>query len=460
MKRITCIFMVVCLCLNLTGCRDGGGQGDGQDAATDSGANVMSQSEAFREAERILKKMSLDEKIGQMFVVSIDKLTEGEEPVTGITDELRSAVETYRFGGIIIGNRNITGVQQLKEMTGTLSGYLDIPMYIGTQEEGGGENSIAAHNDEITATGYTSPAEMGKNMSEGQLEDTGEVIAKELSELGFNLNLAPVADVAENAKAVDADAVSGSAVSVVGEPPRYEKPAKKLSKKKKKKHADAYQKKLQEYNKALSDFLAAYQETVYAESCFSSEEDKVSEAVGAMVKGMHVGRIATVLKTFPGIASVAEYHKLVETHIDTGLSRLRRVNFEPFAAGIDEGTDFIMVGHVCLSKIDKETPASLSRTILSDLLRKEMGFEGMIMTEPLDVPVITSQYTVRQAVIKAVMSGADVIYDPADIDEAFFALRQAVMFNEIDEKRINQAVLRILQSKLQRGIYVVDNKKK
>lgn len=458
MKRITCIFLVVCLCLNLTGCRGGESQDGGQGAEADGGTDAMSQNEAFKEAERILKKMSLDEKIGQMFVVSIDKLTDGDEPVTKVTDEIKAVIETYQLGGVVIESRNITGVTQVREMTDALSGCLKIPMYIGTMEEGGGEHSIAAHNDEITSTGYTSPAEMGKNMSEGQLEDTGEVIAKELSELGFNLNFAPTADVAENAKAVDAEVVSGSVISVIGEPPRYEEPAKKLSKKKRKKHLNAYHKELQEYDNARSDLLAACQETGYADSCFSADEDKVSEAVGAMVKGMHTGGIATVLKTFPGIASVAEYHKLTETDIDTGLSRLRRVNFEPFAAGIDEGTEFIMVGHVYLAKIDKETPASLSKPILSDLLRKEMGFEGMIMTEQMDVPVITNQYTVRQAVIKAVMSGVNVIYDPEDIDEAFFALRQAVMFNEIDEKQINQAVLRILQSKIMRGIYAIDDK--
>lgn len=458
MKRITCIFLVVCLCLNLTGCQSGENQGTGQEAAVDSGADAMSQGDAFKEAERILKKMSLDEKIGQMFMVSIDKLSDGDGPVTEITADIRDTIEKYKLGGIVIGSQNILGVEQVSGMTETLSGCLKVPMYIGTQEEGGGENSIAAHNDEITATGYISPSEMGKNMSEGQLEDTGEVIAKELSELGFNLNFAPTADVAEGAKKVDADAVSKSAVSAIGEPPRYEEPAKKVSKKKKKKHLDAYHKKLQEYNNALSDFFAAYQKAGYTDSCFSNDEDKVSEAVAAMVKGMHTGRIATVLKTFPGIASVAEYHKLIETNIDTGLSRLRRVNFEPFAAGIDEGTDFIMVGHVYLAKIDKGTPASLSKTILSDLLRKEMGFEGMIMTEQMDAPVITNQYTVRQAVIMAVVSGADVIYDPENIEEAFFALRQAVMFGEIDEKRINQAVLRILQSKILRGIYAIDNK--
>ena len=135
------------------------------------------------------------------------------------------------------------------------------------------------------------------------------------------------------------------------------------------------------------------------------------------------------------------------------LSTLRKGNFAPFDAGIEAGTDFIMVGHVSVSKIDSMMPASFSKVIMQQLLRDEMDFEGVIMTEALDVPVITSQYTTKQAVIKAVVSGADVIYNPENIDEAVFALEQAVMFHEIDEKVINQAVLRILQNKIQRNIY-------
>lgn len=137
MKRITCIFLVVCLCLNLTGCRGGESQDGGQGAEADGGTDAMSQNEAFKEAERILKKMSLDEKIGQMFVVSIDKLTDGDEPVTKVTDEIKAAIETYQLGGVVIESRNITGVTQVREMTDALSRCLKIPMYIGTMEEGG-----------------------------------------------------------------------------------------------------------------------------------------------------------------------------------------------------------------------------------------------------------------------------------------------------------------------------------
>lgn len=459
MKKITSIFLIVCLCLGLAGCSsDVEEQGGNPDVATGSGVKAISEEEAFEEARHILKKMTLKEKIGQMFIVDIDKLTESDKPVTEISDEIINKIETYKLGGVVLGGRNIAGIEQIKGLNQALSECSRIPMYIGTEEEGGGENSIAVNNDEITATGYISPAEMGKNMTEGQLEDTGGLIAEELSNLGFNLNFAPTADVAESEKMADPDAVSASAVLVIGEPPQYEEPTKKLSKAKKKKLLNDYQKQVQQYNQKLSDFMDLYMENSYLSSCFSVDEDKTSEAVGAMVKGMRSGGVATVLKTFPGISSVARYHKLVEMGIDTGLSRLRRVNFEPFDAGIDAGTDFIMVGHVYLNKVDKNEPASFSRTILSDLLRKEMGFEGIIMTEQMDVPVVTNKYTTKQAMLRTVISGADMIYDPEDIDEAVSALEQAVMFQEIDEKVINQAVLRILQNKILRGIYAIDNK--
>ena len=155
---------------------------------------------------------------------------------------------------------------------------------------------------------------------------------------------------------------------------------------------------------------------------------------------------------FPGISAVAGYHKLVGREIDTGLSRLRRENLAPFSAGIDAGTDAIMVGHVTVSKVDSSAPASLSKTIMMDMLRDEMGFDGIVLTEQMDVPAITEQYTTDQAVRQAITSGADMIYNPEDLEVAISSLRQAVMAQEIEEKVIDQAVLRILHNKLLRGI--------
>lgn len=464
MKKITCIFLVVCLCLNLAGCSSGSENEKEGHAKSEK----EWQEEALERAGKYVKKMTLDEKIGQLFIVDADKLLKGSEPVTELSPELLKAIETYQIGGIVFGSQNIRDAAQITALTAGIrdatgaEGVIKVPLYIGTEEEGGGEKSIAVKSDTITSTGYISPSEMGENMTETQFEDTGEVIAGELMELGFNLNFAPTADVVEPERLVDMQAVQDSVTAVIGERPVDIPPAKKLSKAKRKKRHREHNKSVQEYDAKYDAFLKKYTEDQYKQSCFSDDKDKTGQAVMAMVKGMHAvgdNGICTVLKTFPGISSVARYHKLVNTEIETGLSRLRRVNLAPFSDGIDAGTDFIMVGHSSLGKVDKGTPSSLSSTIMTELLRSEMGFEGIIMTEQMDVPVITNEYTTEQATLRALVSGADMIYDPENLEEAISAVKSAVIFGEIDEKMINQAVLRILQNKILRNIYPEDAEK-
>lgn len=464
MKRITCIFLVICLCLNLTGC-DKDVEKSGDDVHEPAKVSEEELEEhAFQMAGEYIKNMTLEEKIGQMFLVDVDKLVKGNGPVTGTSPELLSTIEKYKIGGIVFGKQNIQTADQITALINEVkqsvaaSMEMEIPLYIGTEEEGGGENSIAAVTDTIKSTGYVSPAEMGKNMTEGQLENTGEVIAGELTGLGFNMNFAPTSDLIQEEQPVDEQAVSSSAVSVLGEAPAVPSVSgKKGSKAKKKRLMKAYEKNLQTYNEKWNAFMQMWTEENYNSSCFGEEEDHVEMAVAAMVKGMHaVGDygICTVLKTFPGISSVARYHKLVDTKIDTGLSRLRRTNLAPFASGIQAGTDFIMVGHVALGKVDHDTPASLSETIMTGMLRKEMGFEGIILTEQMDVPVITNAYTTEQAVVRAIVSGADMIYNPEKLGAAVSSVEQAVISQEIEEEMIDQAVLRILQNKIRRGIWV------
>lgn len=465
MRKIIGIFLVFCLCFSLAGC----GINKNEEKNKNTSNSEMTADKAMKKAAKILKKMTLEEKIGQMILVDIDYLSQDEKDVTEVSEELLEAIETYKIGGVVLGNQNIENKEQIQTLIQEISNYVEkndelkVPLYYGTQEQGGGTKSIAANNKDIKATGYTSPAEMGANMTEGQLEDTGELIAGELLELGFNLNLAPSADIRQSEKVINVAEVESIALEnnleILGERPEYKPSAKKVSKKKEKKRLAAYEKKLQNYEDKCRLFIEKYREDNYGESCFGEEADKVSEAVVAMVKGMHAvssdegQSVSTVLTTFPGISSVARYHKLTMVDVDKALSTLRKENLKPFAEGIDAGTDFVMVGHVALTKIDGKTPASLSKIIISKLLREEMGFEGVVVTEEMNLPVIVSEYTTEQAVVKAVVSGADVIYNPKDIDEAVFALKRAVMFGEIEEKVVDQAVLRILQNKILRNVY-------
>lgn len=451
MKRIVSIFLVLCLCVTMCGCSFQGKKGK----ASGNAENALSEEEVLDQAGKILKKMTLDEKIGQMILVDLDELSENGKPVTELTSKIKEKIEKNHIGGILIGNSNVKSVDQIKKLTQDLQAIEGISLYIGTEEEGGGTRSIAVNNKEIDGTGYVSPEDMGKNMSESQLEDAGVMIAKELKNLGFNLNLAPCADVwkVENIGKVSADQIRNLAMQEVGPAPAEPKIKKKMSKKKAKKQKRKYEKERALYEKKVQAYIERYTVNDAKQSCFSSDEDIVSTAAEAMVTGMKSQGIATAVKSFPGTAPVARYHRLVPCQITTGLSKLRRENFSTFSSAIDAGTDMMMVGHVWLTKIDKDLPASLSPTILSDVVRKELGFEGVLFTEALNVPVITSQYSPEEAELKAVIAGADMLYNPVDMEEAVFHVSRAVMFGDIDEKQIDQAVLRILQDKIQQGIY-------
>lgn len=451
MKRIVSIFLVLCLCVTMCGCSFQGKKGK----ASGNAENALSEEEVLDQAGKILKKMTLDEKIGQMILVDLDELSENGKPVTELTPKIKEKIEKNHIGGILIGNSNVKSVDQIKKLTQDLQAIEGMSLYIGTEEEGGGTRSIAVNNKEIDGTGYVSPEDMGKNMSESQLEDAGVMIAKELKNLGFNLNLAPCADVwkVENIGKVSADQIRNLAMQEVGPAPAEPKIKKKMSKKKAKKQKRKYEKEWALYEKKVQAYIERYTVNDAKQSCFSSDEDIVSTAAEAMVTGMKSQGIATAVKSFPGTAPVARYHRLVPCQITTGLSKLRRENFSTFSSAIDAGTNMMMVGHVWLTKIDKDLPASLSPTILSDVVRKELGFEGVLFTEALNVPVITSQYSPEEAELKAVIAGADMLYNPVDMEEAVFHVSRAVMFGDIDEKQIDQAVLRILQDKIQQGIY-------
>ena len=464
MKKITSIFIVICLCLQLVGCSNESGTEKMTSQKATTTEKPMTADLAFKKASKLVKKMTLEEKIGQLLVVDLDKLSDGKEPVTELTDELRARISQYKISGVVLDSDNIQSVDQVKKLNEELATCLEIPMYIGTEEEGGGEHSIANGNKEISSTGYICPQEMGSNMTKDQICDTGKVIGKELSELGFNLNLAPTADVFETGMLVDLEKATLSAANALSEKePQLDSFLKKnkkgkISKKARKKAMKQYEKALDAYYDKVEELLKECTEESYNSRCFGLDEEKVSESVAAMVEGIRSEKVATVLKTFPGISTVARHHKLVLGEIDTGVSRLRRVSFAPYEAGIEAGTDMIMVGHVALTKVDGDTPATMSKVIMTDLLRNEMDFEGVVITEPLDLPVITNEYTTKQAVLRTLVSGASLIYNPEDLNEAVSALKQAVLFQEIDEKLINQAVLRVIQNKLMQGIYEVKGK--
>ena len=172
---------------------------------------------------------------------------------------------------------------------------------------------------------------------------------------------------------------------------------------------------------------------------------------------MRAGGICTAVTHFPGIGSVANDYKAVLADNDLGLTRLRDVDFTPFSAGIEAGTDAVMVSHVSVSKVTQnDTPASMSELIVTGILRDELEFEGIIISDTLKSPVITNKYEPGKEVLQTIQAGTDLVLQPANIEMAFAVVREAVSNRSLDEKVLNEAVMRILKNKIQRGIIEID----
>ncbi|MBP3703111.1 MAG: hypothetical protein J6I65_04905 [Lachnospiraceae bacterium] len=441
MKRYILYFLCLFIMLGgLTGCekkRGNAGTEGNQAAASDVPSkqeeepSVYDASSAEEYAEKILKDMSLDEKIGQMMIVDLktlnrDKLVQviPEEDmaakkssknketskkkksenktktssITKVTKKVEAQLKKYPVGGIVLFPENMKDKEQTKELVKSLQEHSNYyPLYIATTEEWG-DKSIFALNEKLGGTVYPMLSEISLQKTVDAIYNMGKTTGKELKELGINLNMAPVADVANGIKNVQ-----------------------------------------------------------YAKYCYSDDEDEVAEYIENAVRGMRAGGVCTTLTHFPGVGSVAGDYNNVLTDNNSGLTRLRDVDFVPFSSGISAGTDAVMVSHVSVSKVTQnDTPASMSELIVTGILRDELNFDGLILSDSLSSPVITSKYEPGAAVLQAIQAGTDIVVQPANIDLAFAAVREAVSNRSLDERVLNAAVIRILKNKIQRGIIQID----
>lgn len=370
-------------------------------AAGEEDEPVISDSEAFSQAEEIIKGMTLEEKIGQMFMVHLSQLDETrtyDGNQYKLTAKMRRQIKKYHIGGVFLTANNIDTEKQTKALTESLKKSVSgSAMYVAAEEEAGGDYSVSRETDVLSEADLLTPEEMGEKMDARQVYDTCYLIASELEELGINFNLAPVADVAS------------------------------------------------EKNKE------------YAKRCLGTDPDEVEETLESFVKGMDAGGIGTTLKFFPGVADVSGDFRTELLENTNSLMRMRSGSFSLYSAGIAAGADAVMMSSVSVQKVTvKKIPAFMSTEIVTNLLREEIGFDGVIMTPYLNDPLITGRYTTGFAVVEAVKAGCDMLILPENWQEGYEALIVAVKRGDIDEKVINTAVLRILKNKILRGILVLE----
>ena len=323
-----------------------------------------------------LSSMTLKEKIGQMFIVCTDSLDFDAE--TEVTKKMQQKLEEYKPGGVIFFSYNLKDREQVKSMIADIQKSNDIPLFISVDEEGGSVARIA-NSKNMQTTKFPAMSEIGKSGDSKKACEVGETIGKEIRELGFNLDFAPVADVNTNAE-----------------------------------------------------------NTEIGNRSFSSDAKTVAGMVSQEVKGLQSQGVSSTLKHFPGQG---------------------QCGFLPFESGIAAGADMVMMSHVAVSQVTgKETPASLTKLMVTDILREELQFNNVIITDAMNMKVITKFYDADQAAVMAVQAGNDMILMPDNFEQAFEGVLEAVKDGTISESKINEAVSRILSVKIRRGILPTDSK--
>jgi beta-N-acetylhexosaminidase len=189
---------------------------------------------------------------------------------------------------------------------------------------------------------------------------------------------------------------------------------------------------------------------------YGEDPQDVARHVTAYIEGAHSDPKSPVLVTakhFPGHGDTAVDTHLGLARLDVGKDRLNAVEWVPFRAAIQSGVDAVMSAHIALPAIEpEEIPSTVSEKVLSGVLRGELGFKGIIVTDAMDMQGLTNQFSAGEASVRAIEAGADVLLMPKDADEAIAALMKAVRSGRISRKRIDQSVARVLGAKVRLGL--------
>jgi beta-glucosidase-like glycosyl hydrolase/CubicO group peptidase (beta-lactamase class C family) len=350
--------------------------------------------EAEKWVEKTLKKMTLEEKLGQLIMVFYYGgflSTESEQ-----YKELLRQVEQNRVAGIVVQTRGSPlGIEYSQAYpTAALANQLQrrakIPLLVAADFERG----TAMRLDEGTA--FPHAMAVAATADPRVAYTMGKITAQEARAVGVHWVFAPVADVNINPD-----------------------------------------------------------NPIINTRSFGEDPQKVAEFVKEFVRGVEENGALSTAKHFPGHGDTS-----VDSHIDLSVvkgdrARLDAVELVPFRAAIAAGTSTMMTGHLAVPALEPNTelPATMSENILTGLLRKEMKFEGLLVTDALDMGGVTSRYPPAEVAVRAIAAGADVLLVPPIPDAAIAGLKDAVATGRIAMARIDQSVRRVLRAKAKLGLY-------
>lgn len=329
----------------------------------------------------LLGKLSTAEKIGQLVLVGMD----GTEPDTAT----RSLIEDYHVGGFIFYKDNIRDVKQaLKLFNGLKAANQNqqVPLFLSVDEEGGRVSRMPEEFAKLPAA-----RKIGDTGSEELAGRFGEIIGKELSGFGLNLDFAPVLDVNSNPD-----------------------------------------------NPVIGD------------RAFGTKPEIVSKMGIAVMNGIREQGVIPVVKHFPGHGDTAVDSHLGLPVVEHDLNRLRKLELVPFSQAIQEGADVVMIAHLLIPKLDPDHPASFSKAVIHDLLREELGFAGTVISDDMTMGAITEHYDIGDAAVQFLQAGGNIVLVGHDYDkekQVLQAIDSAVESGKITPEMLDERVYNVLKLK-------------
>ena len=311
----------------------------------------------------------------------------GESPVTAAGETTRLALETYPVGGLIYSVDNLVTQEQTREMITNTQSCSKLPLFISADEEGGNVGRLMYKLGTTWVNSMYSYKDEGADTAYANAKTIGTDMVSCL----FNTDFAPVADVWTNPE-----------------------------------------------------------NTVIGDRAYSDDFEQAAELVASAVRGFTDAGVICCLKHFPGHGDTS-----TDTHegaavVSKSLDELRAGEFLPFVSGIEAGADMVMIGHITVTSVDPE-PATISKAIITDVLRGELGWDGVVISDSLDMGALAG-YDNGEVCVKFLEAGGDILLGIPDIETALTALEAAVTDGRLTESRIDESVQRVLELKISHGI--------
>lgn len=347
--------------------------------------------------DKLISEMTPEEKVAQLFIILPEALMDDVGTVTAAGKSTRSAINEIPVGGFIYMNNNLESEKQVREMLGNVQQYslerTGIPMFLTVDEEGGMVTRISGRG-KFDVPDIGDMSEIGAQRDYEKAYGVGTSMGEYLGDLGFNVDFAPDTDVLTN-----------------------------------------------------------QDNQVVKRRSFGADPEVVSDMAFAVRKGLEEHGVYAVYKHFPGHGMTAGDTHEGYAYSKKTLEEIEACELIPFQRGVEEKVSFIMVGHISTPEITGDNlPASMSKYMITDLLREKMGYKGIVITDAMNMGAIVQKYSSAEAAVKSLQAGADIILMPENFKAAYKGVVKAMKDGTLSEECVDEALRRILYVKFQMQI--------